>query len=69
MKASSSSFMSSITVGAVLFAGLGVVAVPANAGDLLIAGTIGEVYQGDSETGGFELFGDVFSHRRPPAWQ
>ncbi len=32
---------------------------PAQAADLFVAGTIGEVYKGDSETGGFEYFGGI----------
>ncbi len=48
---------SMITFGSALFLGLGVVAVPGRAADLYIAGTIGEVYVGDSETGGFEILG------------
>ncbi len=48
---------SAITVGSALFLSLTTVAVPAKAADLFIAGTIGEVYKGDSETGGFQPFG------------
>ena len=33
------------------------IGLPVQAGDLYVAGTIGEVYMGDSETGNFALFG------------
>jgi hypothetical protein len=47
------------TVVSAMFLGLGLGAGPAAATDLYIAGTLGEVYQGDSETGGFQLFGGI----------
>ncbi len=40
-------------------AALFVCACPAAAADLLVAGTIGEVYMGDSHAGGFEYFGGI----------
>ncbi len=36
-----------------------VLSAPARAADLFVAGTIGEVYKGDSHTGGFEYFGGI----------
>ncbi len=36
---------------------IGTAGLTANATDLFIGGTIGEIYLGDSRTGGFELFG------------
>ena len=53
------SFKSVTTVVSPMFLGLGLSAGPATATDLYIAGTLGEVYQGDSVTGGFELFGGI----------
>ncbi len=47
------------TIVSAMFLGLGLAAGPATATDLYIAGTLGEVYRGDSQTGGFELFGGV----------
>ncbi len=45
------------TFGSALLLGLGLVAGPGRAADLYIAGTIGEVYVGDSEKGGFHPLG------------
>ena len=47
------------TVVSAMFLSLGLLAGAVRATDLYIAGTLGEVYQGDSETGGFQLFGGV----------
>ena len=48
-----------ITVVSAMSLGLGLAAGPTSATDLYIAGTLGEVYQGDSETGNFHLFGGI----------
>ncbi len=50
---------SATTVVSAMVLGLGLATGPAAANDLYIAGTLGEVYQGDSVTGGFELFGGI----------
>ena len=45
--------------------GIGTLVASAGAGDLYVAGTIGEVYKGDSQTGGFEQFGlEIVGDRR-----
>ena len=44
---------------AAVIPGIGVLNAPAGAGNLFVAGTVGEVYRGDSETGGFQPFGGI----------
>ena len=54
-----SSGKSACTAGVLAAISIGLVAVPAVAADLFVAGTIGEVYKGDSANGGFSQWGGI----------
>ena len=54
----SSNSRRAVTASLKVLVSLGITSfTPARAVDLYVAGTIGEVYKGDSVTGGFALFG------------